>query len=190
MVASPLAIETNSLPASTRSPPKRLSKMRRTAGTKELPPVRNTRSTSPTEIEALASTLSSAPSMASSSSSIHFSNCARVMVLSISKPAARNENGAASALDSASLASVTALYSGYPWSDSTRRMKRPTFSGSSLNRATSFSSRNPRECFMIESSCQWAKLAKHERGSSRFLPMLRYVVPLPSWGSTTWSMIR
>ena len=44
--ASPCATEVNSCPPRIFSLPNRFEKIRRTAGTKELPPVRNTRSTS------------------------------------------------------------------------------------------------------------------------------------------------
>ena len=83
--------------------------MRRTAGTKELPPVRNTRSTSRWSMDAFASASSSASSIASSSGAIHDSNSARVTATSISKPAARNVKRVAASLESASFASDTAL---------------------------------------------------------------------------------
>jgi hypothetical protein len=79
--------------------------MRRTAGTKELPPVRNTRSTSRSVICDEASARSSASSISPSSGAIQRSNSARVTVASISNPGPRKRNGALSSRDYASFVS-------------------------------------------------------------------------------------
>ena len=84
--ASPLATEVNSFPRRMRSLPNRVSKMRRTAGTNDVPPVRNTRSTARTSTPVESSSPSTHCSIFSSSSAIQCSNSARVTGIRRAKP--------------------------------------------------------------------------------------------------------
>ena len=76
--ANPRATEINSFPVRVRSSPKRPLKIRRTAGTSELPPVRNTRSTCLRLIPELRKSESMHCSMACNSSAIQPSKASRV----------------------------------------------------------------------------------------------------------------
>src|SRR6185295_11213490 len=69
--ARPRATEVNSPPERTRAAPNRASKIRRTAGTKEEPPVRNTLSTSGGLTAVVCSRESTQRSIEPSSSEIH-----------------------------------------------------------------------------------------------------------------------
>src|SRR5579863_789 len=75
--ARPWATEVNSLPERIFSAPKRVSKMRRTAGTNDDPPVRKTASTSSLCAPERASRESTQVSIRSSSSSIQLSKTER-----------------------------------------------------------------------------------------------------------------
>ena len=96
--ANPLATEVNSLPVRTRSTPKRVSKILRTAGTNEVPPVRNTRSTARASTPHDASSPSTHCSCFVSSSAIQLSNSARVTAMRSSSPPSRKRNSARSLL--------------------------------------------------------------------------------------------
>src|SRR5436190_10951577 len=78
LTARPRATDVNSSPVWSRAAPKRDSKIRFTAGTNDVPPVRNTRSTSDADTPVDSSSPSTHASMRPKSSAIHASNSTRV----------------------------------------------------------------------------------------------------------------
>src|SRR5215472_17470536 len=105
--ARPLTTEVNSDPPTIRSRPKRFSKILRTAGTNELPPVRKTLSTSDAFTPLLSSMWSTQVAMELSSSEIHSSNSARVTFRETLMPGTRKENVASGLIDSSYFACCT-----------------------------------------------------------------------------------
>src|SRR5437870_1806507 len=99
--ARPLATEVNSFPARILPPPNRVSKIRRTAGTNDEPPVRNTISTSLGLTPEPAIRESTQDSICPSSSTIHASNELRSTASSISTTPSANRNGALAFSESA-----------------------------------------------------------------------------------------
>lgn len=105
--ARPEAIDSNSPPLSIFSAPKRRRKISRTAGTKELPPVRKTRSTPVSVRPALSRAWATAVSMAVSSGWIQASNSARWTGFSMWTEPASKRNVASVWLESASFSAET-----------------------------------------------------------------------------------
>ena len=105
--ANPDAIDSSSAPESILSSPNRSTNNRRTAGTKDEPPVRKTRSIWAGARDAFVSASSTAPSMAVSSRPIQPSKSPRATSFSMSILPALKTNRDCSSLDSASFSRET-----------------------------------------------------------------------------------